>query len=48
MYFQYLPRMMYDPAGDGRVKVVTNILRRVRVRVNTKKEIIKISICARS
>ena len=40
MYFQYLPTMMYDPAGDGTVKMVTNILRRVRVRVNMKKELI--------
>ena len=31
---------MYDPAGDGTVKMVTNILRRVRVRVNMKKELI--------
>ena len=40
MYFQYLPTIMYDPAGDGTVKMVTNILRRVRVRVNMKKELI--------
>ena len=40
MYFQYLPRMMYDPVGDGTVKMVTNILRRVRVRANMKKELI--------
>jgi len=40
MYFQYLPRMMYDPAGDGSAKLVTNILKRARLRVNMKKEII--------
>ena len=40
MYFQYLPTMLYDPAGDGTVKMVTNILRRVRLRVNMKKELI--------
>ena len=40
MYFQYLPQMMYDPAGDGSGKIVTNILKRTRVRVNMKKELI--------
>ena len=40
MYFQYLPKLMYDPAGDGSGKVVTNILKRTRVRVNMKKELI--------
>ena len=40
MYFQYLPTMLYDPAGDGTVKMVTNILRRVRLRANMKKELI--------
>ena len=32
--------MLYDPAGDGSAKVVTNILSRVRVRANMKKEIV--------
>ena len=40
MYFQYLPKLMYDPAGDGSGKIVTNILTRARVRVNMKKELI--------
>ena len=40
MYFQYLPTMMYDPAGDGTAKAVTNILKRARLRINMKKELI--------
>ena len=31
---------MYDPVGDGSAKLVTNIMKRVRVRANMKKEII--------
>jgi len=31
---------MYDPAGDGSAKVATDILSRVRVRTNMKKEIV--------
>ena len=31
---------MYDPAGDGSAKMVTNIMKRVRVRTNMKKEIV--------
>ena len=31
---------MYDPAGDGSAKVATDILSRVRVRANMKKEIV--------
>ena len=31
---------MYDPAGDGSAKMVTNIMKRVRVRSNMKKEIV--------
>ena len=40
MYFQYFPTIMYDPAGDGTAKSVTNILKRARLRVNMKKELI--------
>ena len=40
MYFQYFPTMLYDPAGDGSAKSVTNILKRARLRVNMKKELI--------
>ncbi len=39
-YFSRFPTMMYDPSGDGSVKLITNILSRVRVRANMKKEII--------
>ena len=39
-YFTRFPTIMYDPAGDGSAKVVTNILSRVRVRANMKKEIV--------
>ena len=31
---------MYDPKGDGSAKLTTNILKRVRIRANMKKEII--------
>ncbi len=39
-YFSYLPTILYDPAGDGTAKLATNIMSRVRVRANMKKEII--------
>ena len=39
-YFSNFSTMLYDPAGDGSAKVVTNILSRVRVRANMKKEIV--------
>jgi hypothetical protein len=32
--------MLYDPAGDGSAKLCTDIMSRVRVRVNMKKEIV--------
>ena len=31
---------MYDPAGDGSAKMVTDIMKRVRLRANMKKEIV--------
>ncbi len=40
MYFQYFPTDMYDPAGDGSAKLATNILKRVRLRINVKKELV--------
>ena len=40
MYFQYLPKMTYDPVGDGNGKFVTNILKRARLRTNVKKELV--------
>ena len=39
-YFNYFPRTMYDPAGDGSAKMVTNIIKRVRLRTNMKKEVV--------
>ena len=39
-YFSYLPTILYDPIGDGTAKLATNIMSRVRVRTNMKKEII--------
>ena len=31
---------MYDPKGDGSAKLVTNIMKRVRMRTNMKKEVV--------
>ena len=39
-YFNQFPTMIYDPAGDGSAKLCTDIMSRVRVRANMKKEII--------
>ena len=39
-YFTRFPTIMYDPAGDGSAKVITNIMSRVRLRASMKKEII--------
>ena len=39
-YFSNFPTQLYDPKGDGSAKLCTDILRRVRVRVNMKKEIV--------
>ena len=39
-YFNYFPTTMYDPAGDGSAKLVTNIMKRVRLRANMKKELV--------
>ena len=40
MYFNYLPKIMYDTVGDGSEKFVTNILKRARMRTNMKKELV--------
>ena len=37
---------MYDPKGDGSAKLTTNILKRVRVRANMKKEIVMLDTYA--
>ena len=39
-YFNNFSTILYDPKGDGSAKLCTNILRRVRVRANMKKEIV--------
>ena len=39
-YFTRFPTIMYDPAGDGSAKVITNIMSRVRLRASMKKEIV--------
>ena len=39
-YFSNFSTMLYDPAGDGSAKLCTDIMSRVRVRVNMKKEIV--------
>ena len=39
-YFSNFPTQLYDPKGDGSAKLCPDILRRVRVRVNMKKEIV--------
>ena len=40
-YFQNFPTLMYDPIGRGdNAKLATNILKRVRMRANMKKNIV--------
>lgn len=39
-YFNNFPTIMYDPKGDGSAKLVTNIMKRVRMRANMKKEVV--------
>ena len=39
-YFSNFSTILYDPVGDGNAKLVTDIMSRVRVRVNMKKEIV--------
>jgi len=39
-YVNNFSTMLYDPAGDGSAKLCTNIMSRVRVRANMKKEIV--------
>ena len=45
-YFSHFSTIMYDPAGDGSAKVATDILSRVRVRTNMKKEIVMLDTYA--
>ena len=39
-YFNQFGTILYDPVGDGSAKLCTNIMSRVRVRANMKKEIV--------
>ena len=39
-YFSNFSAILYDQVGDGNAKLVTDIMSRVRVRANMKKEII--------
>ena len=39
-YFNNFPTIMYDPTGDGSAKLATNLMKRVRMRANMKKEVI--------
>ena len=36
MYFSSFPKIVYDSSGQGRPKVVTNLLRRVAIRTKVK------------
>ena len=39
-YFINFPTILYDPHGIGNQKLVTNLLKRVRIRSNMKKEFV--------
>jgi hypothetical protein len=39
MYFSKFPNMLYDVTGNGNVKLVTNLLRRVKVRSKVRDNI---------
>ena len=45
-YFNNFSTILYDPLGDGNVKLATNIMSRVRVRANMKKEIVMLDTYA--
>ena len=45
-YFSQFRTILYDPAGDGSAKLCTNIMSRVRVRANMKKEIVMLDTYA--
>ena len=36
MYFDSIPKILYDSKGNGEVKVVTNLLKRVAIRTKIK------------
>tara|TARA_B100000586_G_scaffold209372_1_gene156594 strand:- start:167 stop:682 length:516 start_codon:yes stop_codon:yes gene_type:complete len=39
-YFNLFPTIIYDPKGDGSAKLATNIMKRVRMRANMKKNVV--------
>ena len=39
-YFENFGKILYDPSGNGNPKVVTNIMSRVRMRTNMKKNVV--------
>ena len=45
-YFNQFGTILYDPVGDGSAKLCTDIMSRVRVRVNMKKEIVMLDTYA--
>ena len=45
-YFNQFSTILYDPAGDGSAKLCTDIMSRVRIRTNMKKEIVKLDTYA--
>ena len=36
MYFDSFPKILYDSKGNGEVKIVTNLLKRVAIRAKVK------------
>ena len=45
-YFNQFGTILYDPVGDGSAKLCTDIMSRVRVRANMKKEIVMLDTYA--
>ena len=45
-YFSQFSTTLYEPAGDGSAKLCTDIMSRVRVRANMKKEIVMLDTYA--
>ena len=45
-YFNQFSTILYDPAGDGSAKLCTDIMSRVRIRTNMKKEIVMLDTYA--
>ena len=39
-YFNYFPTMLYDVNGEGNPKLVTNIMKRVQMLANMKREVV--------